>query len=122
MRRQRIKLGRTQSKFAFFIGILFVLFGLSMFIGSANLARSPIGILFPLIWTTIAGFNTYMFYKNGFTDEGLAMYEIETTGSNNIEEVSFDEKLRKLEKLKRDELITESEFNKKRKEIMNEKW
>jgi hypothetical protein len=34
----------------------------------------------------------------------------------------FETKLRKLESLKKDSLITEEEYKVKRKEIMNEKW
>ncbi len=36
--------------------------------------------------------------------------------------MSFDMKLRKLQELKRDELITEEEFEKKRREILKAKW
>jgi len=38
------------------------------------------------------------------------------------EQLSFDEKIRKLEELRIDSLITEEEYEKKRKQIMKEKW
>jgi hypothetical protein len=36
--------------------------------------------------------------------------------------VDFEDKLKKLENLKRDKLISESEYKQKRSEIMNQKW
>lgn len=36
--------------------------------------------------------------------------------------VTFDERLRKLEQLKVDQLITEEEYQKKRQQIMDESW
>lgn len=38
------------------------------------------------------------------------------------EQLSFDERIRKLEELRIDALITEEEYEKKRKQIMKEKW
>ena len=38
------------------------------------------------------------------------------------EALSFDERIRKLEELRIDSLITEDEYEKKRKQIMKEKW
>lgn len=38
------------------------------------------------------------------------------------EQLSFDERIRKLEELRIDSLITEEEYEKKRKQIMKEKW
>lgn len=39
-----------------------------------------------------------------------------------LHQVDFDERLRKLEKLKSDELISEDEYHNKRKEIMEDTW
>jgi len=41
---------------------------------------------------------------------------------NEVKEDDFDEKLRKLDKLKKEGLINEAEFNKKRAEILDQKW
>lgn len=38
------------------------------------------------------------------------------------EQLSFDERIRKLEELRIDALITEEEYERKRKQIMKEKW
>ena len=38
------------------------------------------------------------------------------------EKLSFDDRIRKLEELRIDALITEEEYEKKRKQIMKEKW
>lgn len=115
MLRQRIKPSKTVSKFGFFVGLLFCLFGVFMILSSGLLTGTFIVVPFFLLWTGIAGFITYTHYKNGFTDEGIAMYDIETPED-------FEEKIRKLQRLREDGLITEEEFFSKREAIMREKW
>lgn len=41
---------------------------------------------------------------------------------NDSDDLAFDEKLRRLEALKIEGLISESEYNQKRKEILEDKW
>lgn len=108
------------SRFSFFIGIVFCVFGV-VFIGMSIL--TPIGFIavpFSIIWTCIAVFNTYQAYKNGFTEEGAPLYEINTTETDRT--IDFDEKLRKLNGLRQDGLITEAEYLTKRNEIITSQW
>lgn len=122
MRRQSLRPGKTEFKLAFFIGILFTCIGLSLIIG-ALVTPLPIMFLLPfgLLFTAISAFNTYRAFKNCFTEEGMAYYEI-TAHDEQSSKLQFDEKLRRLEALKSDGLITETEYTEKRKEILVEKW
>ncbi len=53
------------------------------------------------------------------TDEENGEVNINVT---DLHQVDFDERLRKLEKLKKDELISEEEYLRKRQEIIEDKW
>lgn len=117
MSRQTIRPSKGVSKASFFIGILFTAFGVIMML---TVLVSPIPILtmpFFIVWTGIAVFNTYTAYKNAFTEEGMPTYEI-----NHYADEDFDTKLRKIKALKDDGIISELEFEAKKKEIMNQKW
>lgn len=81
-----------------------------------------LSVPFGIIWTIIAIYNTYRAYKNGFTEEGEAIYEINYTEGNSKHGYDFEEKLRRIERLRKEGLITEDEYNQKRSEIMKEKW
>lgn len=128
MRRQRLKPSRTMSRFGFFIGIGFCLFGLFSLFGSVSVTGSVIPVPFFLVWVGVAGFITYTHFKNGFTEEGVAYYEIEQEEDEEAlqqtapKPLDFEEKLRKLEALKRDYLISEAEYREKREEIMSQRW
>ncbi len=122
MKKQTIKPSKEISKFSFFIGLLFCGLGvIIIFLGL--LTPLPFMIVpFGIIWTSMAIFNTYRAYKNGFTEKGLAIYEIDSYSNDNKNEHDFEEKLRKIEKLKEDGLISEYEYNQKRSEIMKKEW
>lgn len=47
---------------------------------------------------------------------------VELVSEDETEEKDFETKLRKLESLRKDGLITEEEYQRKRKEIMDKKW
>ncbi len=120
MKKQVVKPDKATSRLTFFIGILFSIFGVAFLFMTI---LSPISIMmapFALMFTAISIFNTVKAYKNGFTEEGSPIYEINTYEDNS--DNNFDVKLRKLEELKKDGLITESEYSKKRTEIMNKEW
>ncbi len=122
MKRQTIKPSKGISRISFFIGILFSLFGVAMIIGALGsvVPMARVIVPFGVVWTSIAIFNTYRSYKNGFTNNSAPNYEIESYADEH--EVDFEEKLRKLERLRKDGLITETEFKHKRSEILNDKW
>ncbi|WP_202708856.1 hypothetical protein [Sporosalibacterium faouarense] len=121
MTKQIIKPSKGVSRFTFLIGVGFSIFGVIFIISSLFTQMTMILLPFGVIWTSIAIFNTYRSYKNGFTEEGISIYEID---SNDEEEGSldFEEKLRKIEKLKKEGLISDSEYSKKRKEVLKDKW
>jgi len=104
------------------IGIIFVFIGLFVVI--------PTFGAFGVFWTLIAvGITVYQAY-NFFGDKGVASWEIDIDDGlrerrNNYSSSTgddFETRLRKLNKLKEDGLITEEEFRKKREEILREKW
>lgn len=87
-----------------------------------------IGQVFLIFWMLVVismivyfAYGIHNFEKNnvsGISQEiNLPDSFIQTQGSD-----SFDERLRKLEKLKNDGLISSEEYAEKRKEIMAEKW
>lgn len=128
-----VRPGKTQSKAAFVVGIIFCLIGLFVVI--------PIFGPFGLLWTAVAGWITYTNYRNGFTDEPLSheVIEIEDDGDERSavsymtgETCSFESesgcsdtedvetRLKKLQSLHQQALITDEEYEAKRKEILNE--
>jgi hypothetical protein len=104
----KVKLGKKQSEIGFFAGIAFVILGVVVAI--------PTFGLFGIIWTCLAGFICYSYYKNAYTDEGMPAYEISID-----EDVSqIEERLKKLDHLYNNGLITRDEYDEKRKEILNQ--
>lgn len=77
---------------------------------------------FGWIWIIIAigitVVNTYQY----LTGKGPSFYDFETKDELKGSKESFDSKIRNLEQLKRDNLISENEYKTKREEIMKEKW
>ena len=109
-RRQKIKPSKPMSVIGIFVGVIFITIGFKMIIPCAG----PFGVLWVVMVIAITGINTYNFFSN----KGIASWEIDNEENNS----DFESRLRKLNKLKEDNLINEEEFKKKRKEIMREKW
>ena len=129
-----VRPGKSQSKIGFVVGIIFCLIGVFIAI--------PTFGLFGIFWTAVAGWITYTHYRNGFTDKHIdsQVIEIEDDGEN----VSFtshsgygtrfseaegtdasdgedvEERLRKLQSLYDQALITREEYDQKRRDILNE--
>lgn len=127
-----VRPGKGQSKMGFVVGIIFCLIGLFIAI--------PTFGLFGIFWTAIAGWITYVNYKNGFTDEQIDShvidieddgenvsatsyggyrsysYEVENDASND----DMEARLRKLQSLYEQSLITYEEYEQKKKEILEE--
>ena len=125
----KVRPGKTQSKAGFFMGIMFCLIGL--------FAVVPMFGPFGLVWTGVAAWITYSNYRNGFTDKPIVdrVIEIEDDGdsatvmpgmmrqSYEYEEIkteSVEERLKKLQSLYQQELITKEEYEKKKQEILDE--
>ena len=130
-KRIHVRPSKGQSKLGFGVGIIFCLIGLFIAIPTFG----PFGIF----WTAIAGWITYSHYKNGFTDEPIDSHviEIEDDGQDVTvtrhggyctysydTEVSSaeeaEERLKKLQSLYNQSLITYEEYEQKKKEILDE--
>ena len=128
----KVRPGKTQSKFGFVFGIFFCLIGLVVVV--------PVFGPFGLLWTAAAGWITYINYRNGFTDKPISnqVIEIEDDGGSVTvkkgffedvtdtlneavaEEQDVESRLRTLQSLYQQELITEEEYQRKRQEILAE--
>lgn len=130
-KRIHVRPGKGQSKMGFGIGIIFCLIGIFIVI--------PIFGPFGIFWTAIAGWITYSNYKNGFTEEPIDSHVIEieddgqdvtVTRHGGYQTYSYDmketaaedaeERLRKLQSLYNQSLITYEEYEQKKKEILDE--
>ena len=122
-RKIKVKPGKTQSKLGFFVGLAFVAIGLFVVI--------PTFGLFGIFWTAVAAFIAFSNYKNGFTDEGVPTHEIEIdddrsnyygsgySAPGDSPEDDIEEKLKKLESLYNQGLITGEEYEQKRKQLLD---
>ena len=137
-RKIHVRPGKGQSKFGFAVGIFFCLFGLFIAI--------PMFGLFGILWTTVAGYITYVNYRNGFTNKqidshvieidengddvtvttqtGFGRHSYEVMGKKKEAEVpkheSAVERLKELNNLYTQALITKEEYDQKKKEILDE--
>ncbi len=118
MARKRIKVqpSKAQSKFGFIVGILFVLIGLVVAIPNFG--------LFGVVWTGVAALIAFIHFKNGFTADGVSMHEIvieeEKETIERPKEENIEEKLIKLDSLYKRKLISKEEYEKKRREMLDE--
>ena len=128
----KVRPGKTQSKAGFIVGIAFCLIGVFVAI--------PMAGLFGVLWTGVAVWITYSHYRNGFTDKPISnrVIEIEDDGNSAIVRTGvFDDfrtsydvsmetdsediegRLRKLQSLYQQGLITAEEYEKKKQEILD---
>ena len=128
MSQKRIKVrpGKTQSKMGFFMGIAFCIIGCVVVIPMAGV----IGVL----WTGFAVAITVINYKNAFSEEGVTSHEIIIDEAEGVTELNrsvagenggaksdgedIEAKLKKLHSLYEQRLITSSEYEQKRKELL----
>ena len=98
------------------VGAGFLVFGIAFLVVLLG-EGSQIGVAFMALWiavvTVIIAFNVYHLVTR------KAVVEID---ADTDAESDFDAKLRKLERLKNDRLISEEEFRRKRAEILEQKW
>lgn len=120
-----VRPGKMASVIGIIAGSLMLLFGIVFFSllrddGSGD--GSGIGQIFVAFWMLILILiiSYYVYNLKSQKASSVAMAEIEldmpASGS------SGEEKLRSLERLKKEQLITEEEYHQKRKEIMQQKW
>lgn len=123
-----------QSKVGFAVGIIFCLIGLFIAI--------PVFGVFGVLWTAVAGWITYTHWRNGFTDKKIAskVIEIEDTEDGNVTVTShqgfgtsytvvepdrstgvdIESRLKSLQSLYDQRLITREEYDQKKQEILKE--
>ena len=136
-KRIHVRPGKAQSKLGFFVGLVFCAIGVFIAI--------PMAGLFGIFWTAIAVFITYSNYKNAFTKEGMDSHVIEidengddvtvtghhgfgyrsysyATEKDNITSDGNDieERLKALQNLYDQRLITKEEYEDKKQEILKE--
>lgn len=108
-----VRPGKGQSKMGLIVGIIFCLIGLVVVV--------PTFGLFGILWTAVAGYITYVNYRNGFTDKKIDSHVIEIDESGEVqEEESVEERLKQLTNLYVQSLITREEYEQKKKEILDE--
>lgn len=122
----RIKPSKSQSTLGFIVGLIFVFIGVFVAIPSSG--------LFGVLWTLIAIVITVTHGMNAFGNKGVATEVIEISSEDDLkidgelrkenveEEYNFDEKLRKLKELRDDGILSNLEYERKKQEILNEKW
>ena len=111
----RVTPGKTQSKAAFVVGIIFCLIGLMVVI--------PTFGLFGILWTAVAGWGTYVNYRNGFTDKKITgrVIEVETDEHESaVTGTNAEARMKQLQSLYDQALISKEEYEEKRKEILKE--
>lgn len=130
-KRIHVRPSKGQSKMGFGVGIIFCLIGVFVVIPTFG----PFGIF----WTAIAGWIAYSHYRNGFTDKPIDSHVIEVeddgrdvtvTGHGAYQSYSYDRettpeedaeaRLKKLQSLYNQSLITYEEYEQKKKEILDE--
>jgi cation transport ATPase len=101
-----------------------IAFGIFFMTLIAGEEESRMGMVFLSIWLLIALLIAGSMLYNYFSKDGSQAIGSEITFSDEETNQSngFDERLRKLEGLRRDRLISEEEYRNKRKEIMDGKW
>lgn len=127
--------GRAQAKIGIVIAAMFLLFGLVF--GFVVLQETPdsegglkilMGAFF-LLWV-VACSSMIIFYvrillkSKNLEDQSLVDFQFESSGVAGTSGLDndFAKRLRRLEELKREGLITEAEYRDKRAQIMEEKW
>ena len=112
----KVKPGKTESKFGFVIALVFVVIGFAVVI--------PMFGSFGIVWTLMAGIIALMNFLNGFSDEGIPSHEIVIEddvelASDTYDDDDIEEKLRKLNDLYQQNLITKEEYDEKRKALLD---
>jgi NADH:ubiquinone oxidoreductase subunit K len=106
------------------MGILFLAFGVALSQAAEGEAR-PYVMMFLVVWVAACGSMILYGLSAIFSKRPPSITEIEIESmeyNSSGSEMDFSSKLRKLESLLKDGLISEDEYRTKRSEIMSEKW
>ena len=86
------------------------------------------GKIFSAIWVFSIVAGLYQTYRNGFTEDGIehevTEHDLEIDGGERKHQssVDFAKKMRAIENLKKEGLISAAEFERKRKDVLDEDW
>lgn len=116
-----VRPGKMGSVIGIIAGCAMLLFGIVFF----SLLRddgSSIGQIFMVFWMLILiiiiAYNVYNLKSQKASSVAMEEIELDLSDSGS----AMEEKLRSLERLKKEQLITEEEYLQKRKEFMQQKW
>lgn len=116
MKRVRVKPSKGQATVGFIAGLIFC--GIGLFIVTPTFGA------FGLLWTLFAIIITVIQGVNAFSDKGIATHEISIEDDNPYESTSksktAEERLNELQALYEKGMISSSEFNEKRKQILDD--
>lgn len=126
------KISRSAAGMSAVIGLLFMAFGVIFFStvmeetppseGGLRLLQGAFLVIWIVACAAIVFVNLRIFIKaKNPADDSILQLE-EDTGNGSAAGADFDARLRKVEGLRRDGLITEEEYQRKRAEIFDEKW
>ena len=107
------------------MGFLFLAFGVVL-VRSAEGEARPLALMFGILWTAVC--ISFIFFGLSILSRrkapAMATIDVESVpgGKNSAEGTDFEEKLRKLRRLRKERLISEEEYRRKRAEIMAETW
>jgi hypothetical protein len=106
-------------------GALFLLFSAVPFSAAEGEAR-PFAVIFGGIWVcaclSIIIYGIYIVVSDKPSSGMVFDIEGNISGTDAAQDNDFDARIRKLAKLKEDRLITEEEYQRKRSEMMDERW
>jgi hypothetical protein len=132
MTKLNIRPSKPASAGALFGLFFMLLFGIafSVFLGNVLVENeAPIAMyfvfgIFMIGWLGAALYMLVYHFLNFKRAKGLSLVDIETEPGSQADDTISDpmQKLRSLEALKHDGLISEDEFRRKREEIMQQKW
>ena len=107
------------------MGILFLAYGITLVGLAEGDARPPV-LIFGILWAAVCiGIIVYgLCILSRGKAPAVAIIDVESAPGegNRTEGTDFEGKLRKLERLRKERLISEEEYRRKRTEIMAEKW
>ncbi|MEN6561115.1 MAG: SHOCT domain-containing protein [Acidobacteriota bacterium] len=110
---------------ALVVAVAMALLGI-FFLGLLIKEGAGVGIVFMIFWFIVLGVIITYYIYNLKSRKGIAEIETETDSESapraGESAPDFDGKLRKLEALKRDGLLTDEEYQAKRAEIMKKAW
>ena len=116
-----VRPGKTASVIGIIAAGLMFVFGI-FFFSRLGEEGSDIGRIFMLFWLLIIiliiAYYVYNLKSRQASSSALEVIDVDVPGSG----PSVEEKLRSLERMKRDRLIKEEEYRQKRQEIMQQKW